>query len=173
MTRRIGRRAVSVVAVLAALAGPVRAEGDGDQPLGPETNLPLPRYVSLKASEANVRRGPSLSHRIDWVFKRRTMPLRVIAEYGHWRRVVDREGQGGWVHYTMLSGVRTVLVDGETVALRTRPEDGADPRAMLEPGVIGWLGDCETQWCEVEAGGYEGWVPKSAIWGVDPEEIRE
>jgi SH3-like domain-containing protein len=65
---------------------------------GPVTGLPLPRYVSLKASEANVRRGPSLTHRIDWVFKRRDMPLRITAEFGHWRRVEDRDGAGGWVH---------------------------------------------------------------------------
>ena len=44
---------------------------------GPVTNLPLPRYVSLKAAEGNVRRGPSLTHRIDWVFQRRDMPLRI------------------------------------------------------------------------------------------------
>ena len=50
----------------------------------------MPRYVSMKANEGNVRRGPSLSHRIDWVFQRRNMPLQVIAEYGHWRRVIDR-----------------------------------------------------------------------------------
>ena len=37
---------------------------------GAVTNLPLPRFVSLKASKANARRGPSLSHRIDWVYKR-------------------------------------------------------------------------------------------------------
>ena len=36
---------------------------------GPVTNLLMPRYVSLKATEANARRGPSLSHRIDWIFK--------------------------------------------------------------------------------------------------------
>ena len=58
--------------------------------IGPETNLPLPRFVSLKSDEGNVRRGPSLSHRIDWVFVRRGMPLQVTAEYGHWRRVVLR-----------------------------------------------------------------------------------
>ena len=61
---------------------------------GPVTNLPLPRYVSTKSTEVNVRRGPSLSHRIDWVFKRRAMPLEIIGEYGHWRRVRDRDGAG-------------------------------------------------------------------------------
>ena len=54
---------------------------------GPVTNLPLPRFVSLKAAEGNVRRGPSLEHRIDWVFRHRDMPLRITGEYGHWRRV--------------------------------------------------------------------------------------
>ena len=38
---------------------------------GPVTNLLMPRYVSLKATEANARRGPSLSHRIDWIFKKK------------------------------------------------------------------------------------------------------
>ena len=141
--------------------------------LGPETNLPLPRFVSLKASEANVRRGPSLSHRIDWVFQRRSMPLQVIAEYGHWRRVIDRDGQGGWVHYTMLSGARTVLIDGETVPLRSRPEVGAIENAMLEPGVIARLGDCNPDWCRLTAGGYRGWARKSFLWGVAASEIRD
>ena len=78
--------------VLVALASSV-----GAAERGPVTNLPMPRYVSLKADEGNARRGPSLSHRIDWVFTRRDMPLEVTAEYGHWRRVQDRDGQGGWV----------------------------------------------------------------------------
>ncbi|MGR3493482.1 MAG: SH3 domain-containing protein, partial [Shimia sp.] len=78
---------------------------------GPVTNFPLPRYVTMKAAEANVRRGPSQSHRIDWVFKRRDMPLRITAEHGHWRRVQDRDGMGGWVHYALLSGARSVIVE--------------------------------------------------------------
>jgi len=32
------------------------------------------------------------------------------AEYEHWRRVEDQDGAGGWVHYSLLSGVRSVLV---------------------------------------------------------------
>lgn len=140
--------------------------------IGPETNLPLPRYVSLKADEANVRRGPSLSHRIDWVFQRRNMPLQVVAEYGHWRRVIDRDGQGGWVHYMMLSGVRTVIVDENMMPLRTRPDDTAPERAELEQGVIAKLGDCTKDWCELNAGGYSGWAHKSVLWGVDTDDIR-
>jgi SH3-like domain-containing protein len=63
---------------------------------GSVTSLPLPRYVSLKTNEGNARRGPGLTHRIDWVFTRAGMPLRITAEFEHWRRVEDSEGVGGW-----------------------------------------------------------------------------
>ena len=53
---------------------------------------------------------PGLTHRVDWVFTRAGMPLKITAEYENWRRVEDFEGAGGWVHYSLLSGVRTVMV---------------------------------------------------------------
>lgn len=141
--------------------------------IGPETHLPLPRYVSLKASEANVRRGPSLSHRIDWIFQRRTMPLQIVAEYGHWRRVVDHEGQGGWVHYTMLSGARTVIIEEDDLILFKRPDPNTLEVAQVEQGVVARLGECLADWCRVTADGYRGWAPKTALWGVTPEELRD
>jgi len=139
--------------------------------IGPETNRPLPRYVSLKASEANVRRGPSLSHRIDWVFQRKGMPLQVIAEYGHWRRVIDRDGQGGWVHYTMLTGARTVIVEEDRLMLRARANTEARETAELQVDVVARVRSCEAGWCEIAAGGYKGWAPKTVLWGVDAGEV--
>ena len=140
---------------------------------GAVTNLPLPRYVSLKASEGNVRRGPSLTHRIDWVFKRRDMPLEITAEHGHWRRVRDREGAGGWVHYSLLSGTRYVLVEQDMLALYQRPDPATPVMARLELGVIARLGKCGQTWCRLSSSGYKGWAPKELLWGVKPEEIRE
>ncbi|RBP91817.1 SH3-like domain-containing protein [Rhodobacter sp. 140A] len=140
---------------------------------GPVTNLPLPRYVSLKGSEGNARRGPSLSHRIDWVFKHAGMPLRITAEFGHWRRVEDRDGAGGWVHYAMLSGVRTVIVEEDMTQLHARGEEKSAVVALAEAGAIAKLGDCTPDWCEISADDADGWVPKTKIWGVDPKEIRD
>ncbi|MCQ0971827.1 SH3 domain-containing protein [Paracoccus sp. TK19116] len=140
---------------------------------GAITNLPLPRYVSLKGGEGNARRGPSLSHRIDWVFRHAGMPLRVVAEFGHWRRVEDRDGAGGWVHYSLLSGVRTVIVEQDMTELLARPATGSDVVARAEAGAILRLGECEPDWCRVSGGGQRGWVPKTTIWGVDPDETRE
>lgn len=141
--------------------------------VGPETNLPIPRFVSLKANESNVRRGPSLSHRIDWVFQRKSMPLQVVAEYGHWRKVTDRDGQGGWVHYTMLSGVRTVLVETDMLPLLAQPNTDAIENAVLEEGVIARLGECGPEWCRLNADGYRGWARKDVLWGVRADELRD
>ncbi len=164
-----------VLAALAVSPGAADPSGpiDPDRPRGPVTNLPLPRYVSLKADKANVRRGPSLSHKIDWIFTRRGMPLLLTGEYGHWRRVSDRDGAGGWVHYALLSGVRTVIVEQDLLPLHARPDSGARINAYAEAGVIARLGSCNATMCRISAGGQSGWAVKSALWGVEADELRE
>lgn len=137
---------------------------------GPETNLPLPRYVSMRAEEGNARRGPSTTHRIDWVFQRRHTPLRVTAEYEHWRRVEDRDGQGGWMHYALLSGVRYALLEQRTTVL-ARPDPKAGATAIFEAGVIARILECQPDWCRLRADGHRGWAPKTALWGVEPKEV--
>jgi len=102
---------------------------------GQVTNLPIPRYVSLKVKEANARRGPSLSHKIDWIYKRKNMPLEIYGEYENWRRVRDFEGLGGWVHYTLLSGIRFVLVKNELLEMRLLPSIDAQIIAKY-PNII-------------------------------------
>lgn len=162
-----------LAALIGALSLVLTATSGVARDTGPITNLPLPRYVSMKAAEGNVRRGPSLTHRIDWVFKHRDMPLQITAEHGHWRRVQDREGQGGWVHYSLLSGVRTVIVEQDMLSIHMRPDTQAPVAAALEAGVIARLGTCGPEWCQLKTGGYRGWAPKSRLWGVAANEIRE
>jgi SH3-like domain-containing protein len=153
---------------------PALAETLTEASLGPVTRLPLPRYVSMRAETANARRGPGLDHRIDWEFVHRGQPLRVVAEYGQWRRVVDRDGAGGWVHHSLLSGARTVLVTGQAPAvLRAGAGENTAVRAMAEPGVVARLDACRDDWCAVRAGGFRGWVPRDRLWGVDPGETLD
>ncbi|WP_330848894.1 SH3 domain-containing protein [Mangrovicoccus ximenensis] len=157
----------AVLAAALAAAAPAAAQ---QQSTGPETGLPLPRWVSMKAPEANARRGPSTNHRIDWVFKHRNMPLMVTAEYGHWRRVVDRDGFGGWVHYVLLSGTRTVIVDENMLEIHRSPSDSGEVLAEAQEGVIATLRECEAGWCRIAADGIRGWVHEKGLWGAgDPE----
>ncbi|WP_254216512.1 SH3 domain-containing protein [Tabrizicola sp. TH137] len=166
---------------LAAPAGPApattatatRPQVVRDPNRGSVTNLPLPRFVSLKGNEGNARRGPGLTHRIDWVFTRSGMPLKITAEYEHWRRVEDAEGVGGWVHYALLSGVRSVLVAEDLAEFHARPQDESEVLFKAERNVVGWVQECRSDWCRISVDGDRGWVHVSALWGVQPGEIIE
>lgn len=160
---------------LAATAGPKAAAGGSatapcEPGFGCVTHLPLPRFVSLKGGAGNARRGPGLTHRIDWVFTRPGMPLMITAEYENWRRVEDQDGAGGWVHYALLSGVRTVLVTTDMAELHASAERGSPVVAQAEMGVVGRILECTAGWCRISAGGEKGWIEKAALWGVMPGE---
>jgi SH3-like domain-containing protein len=160
-------------AAVAPDVAPAENVAPRDPNRGSVTSLPLPRYVSLKTNEGNARRGPGLTHRIDWVFTRTGMPLRITAEFEHWRRVEDAEGVGGWVHYSLLSGVRTGLVTLDMAEFRAVPDLDASVVFQTEIGVIGRILHCEPGWCRMSVEGQRGWVQSSALWGVDPGEIIE
>lgn len=166
------RRLAALGAALALLAGaPGAAAQQPTEPgLGPETKLPLPRYVSIRAETVNARRGPGLDYRIDWVFQRAGLPVKIVEEYDHWRRIVDSDDAGGWVYHALLTSRRTALVTAPEVALRAGPATTAAATAIARQGVVAQLVRCRVEWCEIEAKGSSGWVRKDAIWGVDPGE---
>lgn len=140
---------------------------------GAVTNLPIPRYVTLKGAEGNARRGPGLTHRIDWVFTTSGTPLRVTAEFENWRRVEDFEGMGGWVHFTLLSGVRGIIVTQDMAEFHVLPDLASPLSFQAEAGALARIISCSKDWCRVRAGGERGWAPKAAFWGVDAEETIE
>ncbi len=158
------------VSIIVAVASTQLTYG---QERGPVTNLPMPRYVSLKAGKANARRGPSLSHRIDWVFVRKHMPLEIYGEYENWRRVRDLDGAGGWVHYSLLSGSRTAILTIDMQPMLQAPSSDATIVARFEKGAIGDIRRCVPNWCQLTSGGYKGWVSKAAIWGVYADEKKD
>ena len=158
-----------VSSVMLLLAHPLMAA----DALGSVTKLPIPRYISLKAEKANIRRGPSTKYKIDWIFAHQTMPIRVTGEYGNWRRVEDWDGQGGWIHESLITGKRMVRVMQNDVLIRRKPNFEAISKVKAEKGALLKLGRCDIDWCEVSQGRYSGWLPKTVLWGVFPDEIRE
>ena len=133
--------------------------------------LPLPRFVSLKSNEVNVRRGPSRDHQILWTYQMRGLPVEIIAEYDVWRQVRDWEGGQGWVYRGLLSGDRTVMVLGDRSTMYLQPVADTRRVAELEPGVVAELIACEIDWCRVSVEGYTGWIDRTRLWGVYPDEI--
>ena len=53
------------------------------------------------------------------------MPLEIYGEYDNWRRVRDAEGAGGWIHYSLLSGVRSIIVTSSMANLHRKSDKNA------------------------------------------------
>ncbi|MGF1630493.1 MAG: SH3 domain-containing protein [Kiloniellaceae bacterium] len=158
----------------AAAAGEAGGAGDAERPTPPgRTGLPLPRFVTLRSGEVNLRTGPGTRYPIDWVYQRRGLPVEIVDEFDTWRRIRDWQGTEGWVHQSMVQGQRGILVTGKRQILRRRPEPEAPAVAMLDAGVIGVLERCQAGWCEVTAGGFSGWLPREALYGLYPDETLE
>lgn len=179
------RKTLTILMTAALLAwagaqmGPTVAQDGAASPsdVGP-SGLPLPRFVSLKSNRVNVRKGPSLEHPVAWEFKRVGLPVEVVNEFEHWRRVRDSEGAEGWVFHALLSGRRTALVmpwaeEGETVALYSGPSRSSAVIAQLEPGVLGSLLSCDGTWCNLSLDSVSGWIEQVKLWGVYENETIE
>jgi SH3-like domain-containing protein len=137
------------------------------------SGLPIPRFVTLRVGEVNLRSGPNGSYPIDWVFTRKEMPVEIIQEFDTWRRIRDWEGSEGWVHQSALAGKRGALVIGQVRSLRKAPQSDAPVVARAEVGVIGSLKKCQGDWCEIDIKGYRGWLQRSEFWGTYPGEKIE
>lgn len=125
-----------------------------------------PYWASLRAEVANMRVGPSESYPIDWVYKRKGLPVKVVRVMQGWRLVVDPDGARGWIFSALLSPERAALVIGEGLApIRAEPSANAALRWNAEPGVVGKLGACEGNWCEFDVAGRKGWIEAARIWG--------
>ena len=130
----------------------------------------LPRWVSLRSDEVNVRAGPGTRYPIEWVFVRESWPVEVIAEFDNWRQIRDMDGATGWIHQNLLSRNHFAVVIGEVRMMVRDPEPGAVPVAVIEPGVIAQVLRCREDWCRLHAGGHTGWLPRTQIWGVYRDE---
>lgn len=152
-------------ATLANSQGRFHKVSSKDTPSG----FPVPRYVSLKVGTVNGRTGPSLGHAVAWQYRRRGLPLIVVAETDFWRKVRDIHGDESWIHKPALSGERTVLALQET-ALYRRPDENARIEATIAPQVLLKLENCNTQgWCKFKAPtGYKGWAQRQFFWGAAP-----
>ena len=147
-----------------------------EPPAGPQkctnTGLPLPRFGALRSDEVNFRSGPGTRYPIEWVYKRRDLPVQIEREFELWRLVRDQDGTKGWVNQATLAPRRTALVVGGEQVLRRDARDDASPVARLKPGVIVRLRACEatSPWCQAQVGDYRGWMKRTELWGVSPDE---
>lgn len=151
--------------------------------------LPVPRFVTTKFDEVNVRTGPDKDCPIEWVFVKKGEPVEIIAEYDQWRKLRDINGEGGWAHSSLLSGNRSVvIVANNIVPLFSTPQnlsskdekdvfemaEKSEQRpivAKLSPNLRCSLKKCKGDWCQIMCKSYKGWILRKLLWGIYPEEF--
>ncbi len=137
------------------------------QTVGEDSGLPIPRFVSLRGEIVYARTGPGTRYPIKWVYEKENLPVEIVQEFDTWRKVRDIDGEEAWVHQSLLTGRRfAILHDTQSLPLLKKPQDDAYAVALVEPGVILSIIDCENKWCEVSAMGFKGFIYSDSIWGV-------
>ncbi len=130
---------------------------------------PVPRYESLRYAAVHGRSGPSLDHPIVWRYERKGLPMLIVKESPGWRRVRDPDGAEVWVLARMLGAERTVMTRG-SVVLRRKPDEGARGICILAEGVVAEIIAEADGWLRLSVAGRKGWIQRSGLWGLNPDE---
>ena len=151
------------LAVLLFAAVPARAD---DKP-------GVPRFASLRVGEVNLRSGPGTKYPIQFVYHHKGLPVEILSEYDIWLKVRDWQGSEGWVHERMITPARTIIIKTDTRTIYRDPARDSPALAKLEPGVVARLLECRNAWCriETEKQTIKGWLLRTEVWGVYPDEV--
>ena len=162
---RIKMRAIIFLIVIITFTKNTNAD------IGKETGLEIPRYVSLKSNEANIRVGPSQNYPIEIKYIKKNYPLKVLEEYEEWRKVEDFKKNTGWIHKSLISGIRTgIILSNDNNAIKLLNALNGNIIGEIGRGNIVLIEKCKIEWCLVSSGNYKGWIDKKYLWGVKEKE---
>lgn len=132
----------------------------------------VPRFVSLKSDEINVRTGPGERFPIDWVYHEKNYPVEVIDEFEFWRQIREYDGTVGWVHRMMLSANRYGLILDDC-KIYAKPTKASKIVGLIQKSVVGRIVRCPKQsdFCLMDFQTVKGWMHKDHFWGLYPNEV--
>lgn len=148
-------RKIALIAISLAVVGPAAAQSDPK----------LPYWASISVDEARMRKGPSPDVPVIWEYRRKDLPVKVVARHENWRKIEDPDGTQGWMAARLLSRTRTAIVTGDIRPMREQPDRAAAVAYRAEPGVVGRITECSTEWCQFDVRGRKGWIQTDHIWG--------
>lgn len=153
--------------LMAMTVAPMRAAGAQETKLVVQgSGLPVPRFVTLKSDTVNMRVGPGREYPLSWVYKKKNLPVKVIAEFDVWRKIIDHEGTTGWVHSQLVTLKRYALIQSRLTKLYRKADFDSPVVAVADKGVIVELQICEAQWCRIATQDLRAFVRREDIWGI-------
>ena len=121
-------------------------------------------FLMLKNNKVNVRYGPSFDYPIKYIYKKISLPVKLIDKKENFRRIVDHKHNSGWIHTSQLKKSSSVILT-ENQFIFTKPTKFSEPIAVAEKGKLILLNKCKKKWCKTKTGNFTGWTLKKNIWG--------
>ncbi len=142
--------------------------------IGSMTGYKIPRFVSLKSNDSNLRIGPSTNYPIILKYNTQNYPVEIIDEYENWRKIFDIYGNEGWIHKGLLKSERFAIINPSNDFKKN-----AEIFSKPEGNLIGLIGEsnivkidiCLINWCKIKYKEYSGWIKKDDIWGSYKDQI--
>ena len=134
---------------------------------GKETGLKIPRFVSTKSDNINLRVGPSINYPIILKYVVNNLPLEIIQEHGEWRKIIDYQKNSGWIHKSLLKGNRNGIIiskKNNSAPLFNNPEGNEVGQIGIKNIVS--IKKCVISWCKISILEKNFWINIENIWGV-------
>lgn len=123
-------------------------------------------YVSLRSNKVNLRTGPGNEYPIKYVYKIKSMPLRVVGEYDGWYKIIDKDNDEGWVSKNLTIRKRHIIVKNGTQIMYKKNNINSYPIFRLEENVVAEFDKCTSNWCKIKINDKAGWIQSENIWGI-------
>ena len=135
--------------------------------IGSETDYKIPRFVSIKSNDVNLRKGPSTNYPIVLKYTIKNLPVEIIDEYDLWRKIIDINGNQGWIHKDLIKGDRFAIINqnyNSPLQIKNKPQGRVI--GTIGKNNIVKINKCLLDWCSISHENKQGWIEKISLWGV-------
>lgn len=122
--------------------------------------------VSVTLDNSSLRSGPGDKFPVVWTLGA-GFPLSALEEQEDWYKVVDFEGDSGWIRKKLVGKDPHVIVKAEKANIRSGPSDRYKLIGTANRGVVFQTLKVKGDWVKIKHGkGLIGWVSRGLLWGL-------
>jgi SH3-like domain-containing protein len=124
-------------------------------------------FATLKNSPVNMRVGPGEEYKIKFVYVLKGIPLLVVAKFKNWLKVIDSDGDVGWMFKSFLYSPNMYVILTQDSELYAKADHRSSVIAHVKKNVIVTFVTLENSYAFVKHGsGLSGWLPSNVLFGI-------
>lgn len=124
-------------------------------------------FYSTKYNFVNVRESPNFNSIVKFTYLKKNEPVKILYSFDNWRKIIDVDKNFGWIHVSLLSKKRYVIICGKKNKKLYEDINKKKIKAYIESGNRCRLLINKTKFLKISRGKYSGWITKSNLWGVE------